>query len=83
MSELGDIFNALREKQREFNRKRHAKSLEKLKEAGIEYTELNHGLHLRIYAHNHRIDFWPTTGRWKTDAGGKMYGVDALIEFCK
>jgi len=62
--------------------KRHSNliaSTQIIKEAGITFEAKDYGQHL-IIRNPFRIDFWPTTGLWKTSQS-KGRGVRALIKF--
>lgn len=55
-----------------------------LKEAGINWSSNNHGVHMIISHNNITVDFWPTTGLWLLRGQRKRnYGVRSLVRQLK
>jgi len=80
MSEIGEMYRALREDNRRKKKSNIAFSTELLKEKGIEFESKNNGVHL-VVKHNGKIaDFWPSTGKFNI-RGEKQYlrGVKSLV----
>ena len=74
---------AERKAEQEQRRAARKSAPDKLRAAGISFTEHNKGAHLIIDAGG-RIDFWPGTGRWIVfGSKKKQEGIDNLIVFCK
>lgn len=75
-------YAAARAQQRE---KRHAareQNTKALVDAGIEFTSLDHGAHLRIERAGCVIDFMAGPGTWSMQGDRtKRYGVRTLINF--
>lgn len=81
MGDMGEIFNALREKRKAERNARADKAPEmiaRLRDAGHDVRQLSaDGPHLRVAE---RFDFWPSTGRWvglKSRARGS--GIKSLL----
>lgn len=85
MSDMGDDFRTFKEfkRERKEDAYRRARPEERLREAGISYTEHNNGTHLVVPTDGTLVDFWPTTGRWIVRGGTCGFGVKALIAFVK
>lgn len=82
MSEIGDVFSALREHKKEKKLDNKAYSTEALRKAGIEFVSKNEGLHLMVIGKVGFIDFWPSTGKWKCRTSGKyLRGIKSLIKY--
>lgn len=43
-----------------------ARAIAFLEKANVSYVSHKNGTHLMIHGATHRIDFWPTTGKWRT-----------------
>lgn len=55
-----------------------------LEKAGLEYTTANDGIHLRVQLDDgNMLDFWPTTGNWKTSDGHKDTGISSLLNYAR
>ena len=82
MSEIGDVFSALRESKKEKKLDNKVYSTKSLRKAGIEFASKNEGLHLIVTGKVGLIDFWPSTGKWKCRASGKyLRGIKSLIKY--
>lgn len=77
MSDLGDLFKALKEDSKAKKLDNVKASMALLVDAGIEYQVLSHnGPHLRVG----KYDFWPSTGVWIDRESRRKYrGVSNLI----
>ena len=80
MSEIGDDFKALKERGQRKRANNRQASPELLTKANIEYETKNLGAHLIVDAGDHKVDFWPGTGRWIDRKGKRGFGVRKLIE---
>lgn len=82
-SEMGEMFNAIREASREKRSQNRAGSLRILIEAGFKPEVKNDGAHLRINGSRWAADLWPGTGLWYVRVKGKPQregrGVQSLI----
>jgi hypothetical protein len=81
MSDIGELFNALKKKKQEKRANNRDQSAEYLVSHGIIYTTNNGGAHLIVEGKEGYIDFWPGTGRWNSRCGKKGFGVRNLVEF--
>lgn len=67
-----------KQKARFFHRDNARRLLER---HGISFWSQNDGIHMIVSGHYQLIDFWPSTGRWKTrDQYYKGSGIQGLIE---
>ena len=80
MSEIGEMWAAVKAQQREDKAALRAKSVAALERAGYSFSEHNDGLHLIIYRPYGTFDFWPTTGKWmQRGTKIKRHGLVALL----
>jgi hypothetical protein len=80
VSELGELFGALREAGREKREKNRKATPEILREHVVEFTSHNGGAHL-VVTHGGKVaDLWPGTGKYNV-RGSKAYrrGVFNLL----
>lgn len=54
-----------------------------LKENGIVFTVKNNGAHVIVEGNNGFIDYWPSTGRWKSRDGEQGFGAHNLVNYIK
>jgi hypothetical protein len=82
MSEIADIFNALKELKKERKQNNLEYSTQLLIDKNISFESKNYGVHLIVNHNNKIIDFWPSTGKWK-DRKKSHYcrGVKKLIAY--
>lgn len=85
MSDLGDLFRAVKAHHKEHRANSRQASAELLKQAGIAFEEKNGGAHLVIDHAGHRIDFWPGTGLWipRGQKTRKWRGIFPLLKHLK
>lgn len=83
MTEGAQILRDLRLLNRIRKQNNLQNSTDRLREAGIKFYSSNGGLHLIVHAQPYMIDFWPTTGKWKSRRPGASArrGVFNLIEY--
>ena len=58
MSDLGDMYAAIRERNKERKQNNYQHAIKKLDEAKIPYQNFNSGIHLKLAGY----DYWPSTG---------------------
>lgn len=81
MSEIGDVYNAIREVRRKKRLSNREFSTQRLVDLNIPFESKNLGIHLIISCNAVVIDFWPSTGLWmERGTGKKMRGVRNLIK---
>lgn len=79
MSDIGELYSALKEVQRDKKIKNIESSLALLRARSIEYKVCNVGNHHTLVAG--RYDFWPSTGLWQDRKSGERgRGVLNLIK---
>jgi hypothetical protein len=84
MSEIGEMWAAVKAQQREDKAVRRAESVAALKRAGYSFSEHNTGLHLIIYRPYSTFDFWPSTGKWmQRGTKVKRHGLVHLLTALK
>ena len=83
MGDMGDDFRALRQYQKDKRAKNTKASTEILAENRIEFESKNFGAHLIITGAKGKIDFWPSTGKWRDRIGRHGRGVIVLLERLK
>lgn len=83
MSDMGDDFKALREYNRAKKQRYIAFAIETLNANGVEYKNRDGlNVHLMIEINGQRIDFWPSTGRWRTK-GKSKFGIASLMAYIR
>jgi len=65
MGDMGDDFRALRQHQKDKRAKNTKSSTEILAENRIGFESKNFGSHLIVTGSKGKIDFWPSTGKWR------------------
>jgi hypothetical protein len=84
MSEIGEMWAAVKAQQREEKAVRRAESAAALERAGYSFSEHNNGLHLIIYRPYGTFDFWPSTGKWmQRGTKVKRHGLVHLLAALK
>jgi len=85
MSEVGELYSAIRKDRQTENQKRLRKNTMELLYRGIPYLIYNEGLQLRIRTRYGYVDFWPSTGRWikSNNRGVKERGIESLVKHLK
>lgn len=88
MSELGEVFGAMKQESRERRTDHRAYAPKRLHEACIPFTSHNGGAHLVIRGPRGPVaDFWPGTGlfafRNVPPGQGKGRGIANLIKRCR
>lgn len=84
MSEVVDIFNAMRSESQDRRKRNREASARLLQERGITFTVHNEGAHLRVQSGHDSapIDFWPGTGKWiDHETGVEGRGVFKLLRY--
>lgn len=80
MSEIGDVFSALKEAKKQKKISNMEYSTYFLIENGFDVDIRNNGVHL-IVSHNDKIaDFWPSTGKFIFRSGISGRGLKRLIK---
>jgi hypothetical protein len=67
-SDMAEIFNALKEENKEIRQRRYDENMKILNESDIPFKMLS-PYHVRI---DDKIDFWPSTNKWRVLKSGKM-----------
>jgi hypothetical protein len=84
MGDMGEGWAEWRQAKQEKKRSNMAYSTRQLREAGIEFTMHNSGIHLVLKKGENTIDFWPSTGLWWVrGAQKKCRGITRLITYMK
>jgi hypothetical protein len=80
MSEMGEMFNALKKERQKKRAENRVASTATLVSRGIRFESHNDGIHLMVNGPDGYVDFWPSTGKWVCRATGrKGRGVKNLI----
>jgi len=79
MAEGFKHLTCIRKQRRAANTKASTQILQK---AGIEFHSNNNGIHLVVTGKDGLIDFWPSTGKFKTRNDKSGHGVFNLMRFC-
>ncbi len=76
-------FDPIYKVRREERHDRAAQDIDLLKRYGVDYSSNDGDVHLMIYDKARgRVDFWPTTGRWRRlDGKRKGTGIDKLLDY--
>lgn len=84
MSELGELFGAMREASKDKREQNTEKSTQLLVDRGVNFDSNNYGRHLVVKDSGLIIDFWPSTGKWTVRGSGKYRrGVFNLLKILK
>jgi len=81
-SEIGEVYKHLkcnRQKKRQQNLKTSTAIIE---DAGVEFKSHSNGIHLVIEGTEVKIDFWPSTSKFKTRDGHEGRGVYNMLRHC-
>lgn len=76
MSEIGDMFKAIKEIRQIKRRTNLAKNTEILVEKGVHFESFNWGSHLKVRGY----DFWPSTGKIMLSGVDKGRGIKRLLQ---
>ena len=71
MSEIGEIFGAMREAGRERRRSNLERSTALLQERGVRFESNNGGIHLIVRGGGLVVDYWPSTGLFIVRGSGR------------
>ena len=82
MSDISEDYKALRDFNRAKKENNLKASTELLDALGIDYTSHNNGIHLKVFAGDEVVNFWPSTGKW-ISSDTKSRGVQKLITYVK
>ncbi len=84
MSDFAEDMAAWSEHKRQKRASNTEASTQMLIDAGIPFTSLNGGVHIRFAVVGYVIDFWPSTGLWHANGWKyKTRGVRSLLKFVK
>lgn len=85
MSDIGEYYKDLGVLKRAKKQKNQQASTELLHKKGIKFESFNDGNHLVVSAAGNKIDFWPSTGKYRPRNYKVEYGrgVLNLIKLCK
>ena len=81
MSDMGDIFKALKEDRKIKKSSNKESSTQILIDHGIEFESKNDGVHLIVTCGTGKIDFWPSTGKWTPRGERDGRGISKLIVY--
>jgi hypothetical protein len=79
MSEIGDMWIGLRDRNKVIKAQRVTDAITTLKKLGIAFERKNNDNHLVIEGVDCFIDFWPSTGNWAVRLGKKGNGLNNLL----
>jgi len=80
MSEIGDVFKAIKEKKKGKKLSNIEHSTMLLIDKGFDVDIRNNGVHLIVDWNDKTVDFWPSTGKWMVRGGKTSRGVKGLIK---
>lgn len=81
MSEVGELYKALRAHSRQKRASNRERGRLRLKALGIEYEERNYEAHLIVYPKcDAIIDYWPGTGKFKVRGSKQGRGIRQLLK---
>lgn len=84
MSEMGELFKAMREQAREKRANNTTSSTALLLSSKLQIESKNNGSHIVVMGKNGVADFWPSTGLWIVRGQKKRRrGVKKLIDWAK
>lgn len=79
MSEIGEIYDAMRKESQRHRAMNREKAVSLLDSLEAKFTVHNDGARIIIAAKVGRVDFWPGTGRIKHEER-TLFGFAALVE---
>ena len=79
MSEIAEMWRALRTERSQYNAKRKVSNTATLEAMGIPFTSHNQGQHLVIKKGAVVVDFYPSTETWKARGGEKQRGLNRML----
>lgn len=80
MSEIGDCFKALKERNKAKKLSNIESSTLMIMDKGYDVDIKNNGVHLIVSHNNKVVDFWPSTGKFIVRNGKTGRGVKRLIK---
>ena len=83
MGDMGDDFRAWHADGKRRRNRNQESSPKILRDKGIEFQEMNNGVHLIVQGKDGLIDFWPSTGKFIARSGRSGRGVFNLIKLCE
>ena len=81
MSEVSEIYEAMREEGRKKKLKNKEFSTLLLDRLKIDYTSHNNGIHLKVFNDDETIDFYPSTGTFIISGQPKRRGVMKMLKY--
>lgn len=80
MSEQIEIYRAIRDQEKAFNRRMKLQRTIYLVMSGLPITSHNNGEHIVVA---NMVDFWPSSGLWIVRRGKyRRHGVKGLVAYC-
>lgn len=76
---LSENYKDMRKKSQDKKSSFRESSANMLSDHNIAFETKNGGVHLIVEGSSGYIDFWPSTGRWKTRSGLSGFGVKKLM----
>ena len=81
-SEVGEVYKHLKCNRQNKRRQNLKTSTAIVDDAEVQYKSYSNGVHLVIEGKNALIDFWPSTGKFKTRDGYVGRGVYNMLRHC-
>ena len=81
MGDMAEGFKEMKEASQSKRASNRESSTSYLGKQDIPFTSKNNGAHLIVEGPDCFIDFWPSTGRWKSRKGKEGFGVRNLVAF--
>jgi len=82
MGDMGEAFKGMREAGLKRKATNLANSTKILEESGVEFVSRNSGIQLIITGHEAKLDFWPSTGKFRSRDGHEGRGVYNMLRLC-
>ena len=82
MGDMGDAFREMNKVTKEKRRSNLKSSTKVLEESGVTFKSNNGGVHLVVTGRDVKIDFWPSTGKFRTRDGYTGRGVYNMLRHC-
>ena len=72
MGEAGEVWNAVRDNRQEANAARYHRCVAQLAEYPYHVQQFNHGAHWRVDVLGVAFDFWPHTGKYRSQTSSPL-----------
>jgi len=82
MGDMAEVFNDMQSAKKARHKAWHEKNRDTIKESGLPYKDRGEALLFRETG-KPKVDFYPSTGRWRTASEGRTFrgGAEAFLKW--